>query len=52
MSSDLLKMDVRFLLGMVLVASLLLAMSDFAAALVQEKVRLLWSLAESCGLSV
>ncbi len=40
------------LLGMDFVASLPLVMLDFAAAFVHEKVRLLWSLAESCGLSV
>jgi len=52
MLSDLLTIVSLLLLGMVLVASLLLVMSEFAAALVQEKVALLWSLAESRGLSV
>jgi hypothetical protein len=52
MLSDLLTMMSPLLLGTVLVASLFLLMLDFAAVVVDEKVRLLWSLAESCGMSV
>ena len=46
MLSDLLTIVSLLLLGMVLEASLVLAMFDFAVAVVHEKVRLLWSLAE------
>src|SRR5215469_10258635 len=49
MLSGLLTIVSPLLLGMIFVASLFLVMLDFSAAVVHVRVRLLWSLAESCG---